>query len=215
MVKLISITKNAENIIAYCARVSNPENQTNVETAPKLLSYLIRKKHWSPFEQASATIEIETSRTVGRQILRHKSMSFMEFSGRYSSYDTNYPIIPTARRQDDYNRQNSWDDLPVELIEEFKAKSLQVWDMAKANYDWALSNGIAKECARMLLPEGMTKTRMYMTGNIRSWIHYLALRVDKDTQLEHQMIALNIQQILAQELPNLALALNWSQSCHH
>ena len=196
MIKLISLTPDAEKHIAYCARVSSP-NQDNPDYAG-LLKYCIKHGHWSIFEQAHATVEIQTTRAIAAQILRHRSFNFQEHSQRYSEAMT-CSILP-ARRQDTKNRQSSHDDLPEHTKDWFENAQREVWTLASNYYDNALRQGIAKECARFLLPLS-TDTRMYMTGNIRSWIHYCMLRCGEDTQLEHRQIALDILQVLKDNLP--------------
>lgn len=208
-VKLISLTKpvaeelshfSPEDLIAHAARVSNPQNQLNTETAPKLLRYLIKHSHWSPFELVSATVEITTSRAIAAQILRHRSFTFQEFSQRYSQAST-YESYP-ARRQDLKNKQNSIDDMSEEDKEWFRVAQQDVWDSAHNYYQEALHRGVAKEQARMLLPLN-TSTTLYMSGTLRSWLHYLSLRCDKDTQLEHREIAEAIKKELGQQFPNV------------
>lgn len=188
--------EDVQDLISFCARVSNPSNQMNMETTEKLLTYLTNHKHWSPFEMASATMEIETTRDIGRQIIRHPSFRFQEFSQRYEQPGelVNQFVYRDARLQDEKNRQNSFDLDPTN--EEHQALKLawieqqqKVIETASAAYDWAISNGIAKEQARAVLPEGLTKTRMYMAGTIRSWIHYIELRSANGTQKEHIEIA--------------------------
>ena len=203
-VELVSITPNAEEIIAFCARVSNPSNQLNVETAPKLLKYLINHKHFSPYEMVSFTVEISTSRAIAAQILRHRSFSFQEFSQRYAVASKN--TYHRARRQDTKNRQNSVDDMPQPDIDWFIEAQNQVWDLAKEKYDEALVSGIAKEQARFLLPLS-TETTVYMSGSIRSWIHYISLRTANGTQAEHKEIAIHCEKILKEQLPMIAKAL--------
>lgn len=204
-VKLISITPDAEKTMGYCARVSNPENQENPEIA-KLLSYCIKKAHWSVFEQANMVLEIETSRAIAPQILRHRSFSFQEFSQRYAQVSS--CVIYDARRQDDKNRQNSVDDLCGEVKDWFRGAQAEVWNLAYKRYEEAIAKGIAKECARALLPLN-TATRIYMNGTIRSWIHYIELRTGHGTQLEHMKIAQAAKEIFVRELPILAKALGW------
>lgn len=178
-----------EDLIAYAARVSNPANQHNKNTAPKLIKYLINNKHWSPLEMVSATLEIETTRDIARQILRHRSYSFQEFSQRYADPTQMEFVIREARLQDTKNRQNSIQVDDENLQEEWKAKQLAVIEAAKDAYQWAIERGIAKEQARVVLPEGLTQSRMYMAGTIRSWLHYVLLRGEEGTQLEHRDIA--------------------------
>ena len=205
-VKLVSLTPDAEKLIAYCARVSSP-NQENPEYA-KLLAYCIQHKHYSIFEQAFMSVEIETTRMISAQILRHRSFTFQEFSQRYA--EAQHFEIYEARRQDSKNRQNSIDDLSPEIKAEWQARQLANCERVVADYNWALENGIAKECARAVLPM-QTATRLYMTGSIRSWIHYLEVRCSPDTQLEHRVIALEIKKIFVQSLPVVAEALGWTE----
>lgn len=198
-VKLINYSQDPEgrNLleqIAYCARVSNPANQDNVETAEKLVRYLMKHKHWSPLEMVSVCLEIETTRDIARQILRHRSFSFQEFSQRYAVADLGVEIRE-ARLQDTKNRQNSieikgWTLNEQNLIEEWKRQQEDVMRAVEGAYDWALNNGIAKEQARAVLPEGMTMSRMYMNGTLRSWVHYIQLRSANGTQKEHRDIAI-------------------------
>ncbi|WP_413288193.1 FAD-dependent thymidylate synthase [Bdellovibrio sp. HCB337] len=204
-VRLISITPNAEEIMAYCARVSNPVNQENPEIS-RLIAYCIKHGHWSIFEQANMVLEITTSRAISPQILRHRSFSFQEFSQRYAEVD-GY-IEYSARRQDQKNRQNSVDDLDADTQSWFAESQKEVWDLAFSKYKMALEKGIAKECARTLLPMG-TSTRLYMNGTVRSWIHYIQLRSEIGTQLEHRMIAEACKEVFSQQLPVVAKALGW------
>lgn len=203
-VKLISITPDAEKTMMFCARVSNPNGQDSQNT--KLLDYCIKHKHWSIFEQAYMTIEIQTSRAISAQILRHKSFNFQEFSARYS--EVNEVCLYEARRQDIKNRQNSIDDMNDTDKTWFESAQLQLSNQALSLYKEALAKGIAKEQARMLLPMA-SKTKLYMSGSIRSWIHYLELRSHKDTQLEHREIAIAIKSILKDQLPNVYEATGW------
>jgi thymidylate synthase (FAD) len=205
-VRLVSVTPNAEQTIAYCARVSNPKNQDNPD-ASKLLAYCIRNGHWSIFEQANLVMEITTSRGIAPQILRHRSFSFQEFSQRYAEADSFELYEP--RRQDPKNRQNSVDDFDDDTRRWFHDAQKEVWDLAHARYREALERGVAKECARFLLPLN-TATRLYMNGTVRSWIHYIQLRTGHGTQLEHMRIAEACRDILAHELPSVAAALGWS-----
>ena len=192
--KLISYSQSQSNKslldeIAYCARVSNPANQNNTETNEKLIKYLIKHEHWSPLEMVSICLEIETTRDIARQILRHRSFSFQEFSQRYAVADIGVEY-KEARLQDVKNRQNSisiGDD--NELSSAWKEQQQMVNEASMVAYNWALSNGIAKEQARAVLPEGMTKSRMYMNGTLRSWVHYIKLRTGRDTQKEHRDVA--------------------------
>lgn len=204
-VELITITPDAEKLIAYCARVSSP-NQENPEIA-KLLAYCIKHQHWSIFEQASMTVEIETSRMISAQILRHRSFVFQEFSQRYA--EAQEIVLCEARRQDTKNRQNSIDDLSDEIKDQWLRMQEHSFRWTLDAYNWALENGIAKECARAVLPM-QTKTKLYMTGSIRSWIHYLELRTGPDTQKEHRDIADAIKRIFVEQLPVTSEALGWS-----
>lgn len=201
------VPMNANDFIAYCARVSNPANQNNTETAEKLLKYLVRNKHWSPFEMVSITMEIETTRDIGRQILRHRSFSFQEFSQRYAAVvDMSEPR--EARLQDAKNRQNSIETDDEEIKVTWQQIQEQVMAIAKTRYKWALENGIAKEQARVVLPEGLTMSRMYMSGTLRSWIHYCELRMANGTQKEHREIAVKCWEEITREFPSLKGILN-------
>ena len=182
---------NIQDLIAYCARVSNPSNQVNSKTTTKLLDYLIKHQHWSPFEMASACIEVETTRDIARQLIRHRSFSFQEFSQRYADIRAfnNSFVIREARLQDDKNRQNSITNENKKLSMEWEAKQNKVIKEAKAAYEWAIENGIAKEQARVVLPEGNTVSKLYVNGTIRSWIHYIELRSSNGTQKEHMEVA--------------------------
>jgi len=215
-VKLIGYTQPAENsiigiedvqdLIAYCARVSNPSNQINSETAPKLLGYLIKHKHWSPFEMCSATIEVETTRDIARQFLRHRSFSFQEFSQRYAdirAFDNSF-VIREARLQDEKNRQNSVETNDEKLQRTWEQQQRRVIEASKQAYNWAIENGIAKEQARAVLPEGNTTSRLYVNGTIRSWIHYIELRSANGTQLEHMELAKEIGRTIAKIFPYFA-----------
>ena len=191
------------DLIAYCARVSNPSNQNNTETTDKLIAYLIKHKHWSPFEMANITLEIETTRDIARQILRHRSFTFQEFSQRYASVESLdlKPQIRETRLQDKKNRQNSVETDDYALKSVWERKQLETWDTAIDAYFWALDNGIAKEVARAVLPEGLTLSRMYVNGTIRSWIHYIDIRSDIATQKEHRQIALQCAEVIAKLFP--------------
>jgi len=214
-VKLISVTqgagelinKNAQELIAYTARVSNPSNQMNMETAPKLLNYLIKNKHWSPLEMVHMTLEISTSRAIAAQILRHRSFAFQEFSQRYAEA-VDFNIYP-ARRQDTKNRQNSVDDLSEDTKEWFKEMQDYLGSQAMSIYKDALQKGVAKEQARMLLPLS-TKTTLYMSGSARSWVHYIDLRSGNGTQLEHREIAEECKKIFCEQFPDVSKAMEWS-----
>tara|TARA_A100001035_G_scaffold267607_1_gene251708 strand:+ start:220 stop:852 length:633 start_codon:yes stop_codon:yes gene_type:complete len=207
-VELISLTPNAEKTMAYIARVSNPKNQNNNDYS-KLLSYCIKHEHWSVFEQSFMTLQIETNRGIAAQILRHRSFTFQEFSQRYadSTQLGNIPL-PELRRQDDKNRQNSISDLSDELKEKFNKKIKNHFKNASNLYEELLSEGVAKECARFVLPLA-TPTRIYMTGSCRSWIHYIHLRSAHGTQEEHKKIALNCKLIFKESFPIVSESLNW------
>ncbi|HEY8272055.1 MAG TPA: FAD-dependent thymidylate synthase [Pseudobdellovibrionaceae bacterium] len=204
-VAFVSLTPNAEETMAYCARVSNVDNQNNPNVAG-LLSYCIRHGHWSVFEQANMVLEINTSRAIAPQILRHRSFSFQEFSQRYA--EASDFMTFSARRQDQKNRQNSIDDLDSETQNWFTTSQSEIWQIAYAKYLEALKKGIAKECARAFLPLN-TSTKLYMNGTIRSWIHYIQLRAQSNTQLEHRNIALLCQRIFKDHLPQVSEALEW------
>jgi len=197
---------DAQELIAYCARVSNPSNQLNKETSEKLIRYLIKNQHWSPLEMVSACIEIETTRDIARQILRHRSFSFQEFSQRYAdpTQDLSF-VMRDARLQDPKNRQNSIELEPTlgnNLLEnEWRHRQLAMIELAKETYEWAVGKGIAKEQARAVLPEGLTVSRLYMNGTLRSWVHYIELRSANGTQKEHQEIALACAQVIAKVFP--------------
>lgn len=201
-VRLISVTPNAEQTMMYCARVSNPKNQNSTNT--KLLNYCVKNKHWSIFEMAHMTVEITTSRAIAAQILRHRSFSFQEFSQRYA--EAIGAELYDARRQDVKNRQNSIDDMSEEDRQWFLNAQSQVITTAEALYTEALRRGIAKEQARFLLPLSTT-TKLYMTGSVRSWVHYILLRCDAATQKEHRDIALAIKEIFNEQFPTIAAAM--------
>jgi thymidylate synthase (FAD) len=194
---------NIQDLIAYAARVSNPANQANTKTTPKLLDYLIKHKHWSPFEMASACIEINTTRDIARQLLRHRSFSFQEFSQRYADIRdlSDSIVIRKARLQDPKNRQNSvmTDDTQLHLAWEVHQRD--IWQQAMKSYKWAIENGIAKEQARVILPEGNTPSRLYVNGTIRSWIHYIELRSSNGTQLEHMELARAVGEAIGKIYP--------------
>jgi len=196
---------NIQDLIAYCARVSNPTNQANTKTTSKLLDYLIKHKHWSPFEMASACIEIETTRDIARQLLRHRSFSFQEFSQRYADIRDldDSIVIRKARLQDKKNRQNSimTDDTSLHMAWETHQRA--VWQSAMKAYSWAIDNGIAKEQARVVLPEGNTPSRLYVNGTIRSWIHYIELRSANGTQKEHMDLALAVAEAIGRIYPKV------------
>jgi len=208
LVQLITSTPDAEKSMAYIARVSNPKNQDNNDFS-KLLGYCIKNEHWSVFEQAYMTLQIETTRGIAAQILRHRSFTFQEFSQRYAdSRQLGEIPIPELRRQDNKNRQNSISDLPEEIISTFNKKIKCQFDQNKKLYEEMLEAGIAKECARFVLPLA-TPTRIYMTGSCRSWIHYINLRSGHGTQKEHMDIAKECKNIFSQEYPVVSSALNW------
>lgn len=193
----------AEEVIAYCARVSAPENQGNKSTAQGLVKYLVKNDHWSPLEMVNMTLEIYTTRDIARQILRHRSFSFQEFSQRYAVVDVNQFVLREARLQDHKNRQNSIETDNRRLQEEWHMKQQEVINKSIEAYEWALTNGIAKEQARVVLPEGNTPSRMYMQGSIRSWLHYCLLRRGNGTQKEHILIADQVWKILQQHFPSI------------
>ncbi len=215
-VRLIGITKpidcgceTANDLVAYAARVSNPTNQNNSATAGKLVKYLIQNEHWSPLEMVHMTMEITTTRDISRQIIRHRSFAFQEFSQRYAVSEQF--TTREARLQDEKNRQNSIQIDPqnqehIKLWNEWEMKQEQLISEADHMYQWALSNGIAKEQARALLPEGLTMTRLYMAGSLRSWVHYCQLRMANGTQREHSDIAKACWEIIAKEFPSVAEA---------
>ena len=217
-VKLISCTQGVgdlkdqspQDIISYVARVSNPHNQNNFSTAAGLLKYCIKHQHWSIFETVSLTMEINTSRGIAAQILRHRSFTFQEFSQRYADTNLLSPNIPVPelRRQDNKNRQNSIDDLPPGIREDYRKKIQNHFDSGMDLYNNLLDNGVAKECARFVLPLAVP-TRLYMTGNVRSWITYIQLRSANGTQKEHQDIALKCKTIFTCMFPDIAKALEW------
>ena len=197
--------ENIQDLVAYCARVSNPSNQAKTKTTAKLLDYLIKHRHWSPFEMASACIEIETTRDIARQLLRHRSFSFQEFSQRYADIrdlDTDF-VLRDARLQDPKNRQNSVENNDMALEDEWANKQMAVIETAKMAYSWAIDNGIAKEQARAVLPEGNTVSRVYVNGTIRSWIHYIELRSANGTQKEHMDLALSVAEAIGQIYPSI------------
>ena len=204
--KLIWVTPDAEQLIGKIARVSNPNNEDNPEVE-KLIKYLIKHKHWSPFEMASMCVEIHTTRAISAQILRHRSFTFQEFSQRYAiPTDTFATVLPELRRQDTKNRQNSIDDLPEETQEYYDERIDRHFRQSVDLYESLIHSGVAKECARSVLPLN-TVTRLYMSGTIRSWLHYVDLRGDNGTQKEHMQIARSVGEILATEVPTIARAM--------
>ena len=198
-VNYIHSTPDDDNLVAYMARVSNPANQDNKDTAPKLISYLIKHKHWSPFEMVSMCVEIETTRSIAAQILRHRSFSFQEFSQRYAEV-TDPPVLPDLRRQDTKNRQNSIDDFnPIEK-QHFQIQLQQHYDQSMWLYKQMLQAGVAKECAREVLPLS-SRTKLYMHGTLRSWLTYVDLRSSNGTQLEHKIIADQCKELISKHFP--------------
>lgn len=211
--KLIAVTKpvvdgleEAKDLIAFCARVSNPSNQFNMDTADKLVNYLVKHKHWSPLEMANCVIEVEAPRDIARQLLRHRSFSFQEFSQRYadvSSLGDSF-VIRECRMQDNHNRQNSIKTENREIQDEWTYRQEELLEIVKQHYKWAIDNGIAKEVARVILPEGLTMSRLYVNGTIRSWSHYLEVRTEEGvTQLEHVELAREIAKAIAQVFPQV------------
>lgn len=193
------IAKDAQDLVAYCARVSNPSSQINNESTERLIKYLVKNQHWSPLEMVDVTLEINTTRDIARQILRHKSASFQEFSQRYAEA-TGY-VTREARRQDLKNRQNSIDDIPEAVQLEWENRQLAIINQVNDNYQWALNNNIAKECARVILPEGLTQSRLYMKASLRTWAHYIDLRSANGTQYEHMLIARACGEVIAEIFP--------------
>ena len=208
-VKFVSITPDAEKMMAYIARVSNPKNQDN-ENFSGLLKYCIKHNHWSVFEQSSMTLEIETTRGLAAQILRHRSFTYQEFSQRYADtklLDDNIPL-PKLRKQDLKNRQNSTDDLDEFIVQDFELEMTKLFESSMDLYNRMLESGVAKECARFVLPLA-TPTRLYMTGSCRSWVHYINLRSAHGTQKEHMDIAHRCREIFVEQFPNVSEALEW------
>jgi thymidylate synthase (FAD) len=193
---------DVQELVAYCARVSNPSNQFNTDTSEKLIKYLIKHQHWSPLEMVSACLEIETTRDIARQILRHRSFSFQEFSQRYAdpTKDLSF-VLREARLQDTKNRQNSVENTNLALATWWEERQKRVIREAEEAYAWAIENGIAKEQARAVLPEGLTVSRLYMNGTIRSWIHFIELRSANGTQKEHQEVARQCAKVIAEVFP--------------
>ena len=208
--RLISITPDAEKTMAYIARVSNPANQDN-DNYSGLLKYCIKHNHWSVFEQSTMTVEIETTRAIAAQILRHRSFTYQEFSQRYADAKLLETIeLPELRRQDTKNRQNSIDDLDPKVVDKLNAQMNTLFSSAFSLYNQMLEEGVAKECARMVLPL-CTPTRIYMTGSCRSWIHYINLRSANGTQKEHMLIAQAIRKIFVEQFPAVSEALEWQK----
>ena len=203
-VELVHVTPDAESLIAYMARVSNPNNQNNPESEG-LIKYLIKHRHWSPFEMVNMCVQIETTRSVAAQILRHRSFSFQEFSQRYAQV-TEPAAIPQLRRQDLKNRQNSVDDLPQATVDEFNVKIDSLFELSQHLYQEMLTAGVAKECARDILPLA-SRTKLYMNGSLRSWLHYTDLRCANGTQLEHKQIADQVKSLIEQQFPTVYSAM--------
>jgi thymidylate synthase (FAD) len=216
-VNLVSLSKpsaytecnTANELVAWAARVSNPSNQNNTATAPKLVQYLIRNQHWSPLEMIHVSMEIKTTRDIARQILRHRSFSFQEYSQRYAdpTKDLGF-VVREARLQDAKNRQNSVEVDDAKLVEEWNMRQVYLLSAVRESYAWAINNGIAKEQARAVLPEGMTESVMIMSGSLRSWVHYCQLRMDKATQKEHRIVAEQCWDIIGQHFPDVIKALD-------
>jgi thymidylate synthase (FAD) len=205
-VELVHVTPNAEELIVKMARVSAPKNQSNMDTAPRLLRYLLKHSHVSPFEMANMCVEINTTRAISAQIIRHRSLSFQEYSTRYSDVgEIGSSIVPQLRRQDLKNRQNSVDDLTADEVGAYYRRISQLFEDAEHLYREMVSNGVAKECARSILPLA-TPTRLYANGTLRSWIHYIQLRESHGTQMEHQIIAKGIKAIFTEQFPIIAEA---------
>lgn len=203
--------RESEFIATYCARVSNPKNQENIATAPRLLRYLMKHKHWSPFEMSNMVVEIDTTRAIAAQILRHRSFSFQEFSQRYSDVDELLAIgMPHLRRQDIKNKQASYDDLDPVLIKRYERHIGELYAGADELYHNMISNGVAKECARSVLPLG-TPTRIMMNGTLRSWLHYIQIRAGIETQFEHRIIAEAVKSIFEEQFPTISEAAFGSQ----
>jgi len=206
---LVHITPNAEELVAYMARVSNPSNQNNTSTSARLIKYLIENQHWSPFEMVNMCVEIHTTRAIAAQILRHRSFSFQEFSQRYARV-TEIPQVPKLRRQDTKNRQNSIDDLDPAMVNTLEYDIVKHYADSLRLYQRMLDVGVAKECAREVLPLS-TSTKLYMNGTIRSWLHYCELRTGNGTQKEHAMIASEIQDIMYKNIPGICEAM-WDKN---
>lgn len=211
-VKLISVTQpepfliaegieNMMDLVAFCARVSNPSNQFNVDSADRLIGYLVTHQHWSPFEMVNAVVEVKETRDITRQLLRHRSFTFQEFSQRYAVISNMKPVLSEARLQDTKNRQNSVETDDQSLQDTWNMEQTQVWQRAIHAYRWALESGMAKEVARKVLPEGLTESHLYVNGTLRSWIHYLTLRTGNGTQKEHILLARAIAEAIAQAFP--------------
>jgi thymidylate synthase (FAD) len=208
-VKIVWVTPFGDDLIAKMARVSNPANEDNTETAPRLINYLIKHNHWSPFEMVNMCVELETTRAISAQIIRHRSFSFQEFSQRYA--DAYATVIPHLRRQDFKNRQNSIDDMSANEVAGYYRRISQLFEDAEHLYKEMVSAGVAKECSRAVLPMN-TVTRLFMNGSVRSWIHYLQLRTDPSTQLEHRELALDIKDVFVKQFPQTAAAAGFNPS---
>lgn len=203
-VELVHVTPDAESLIAYMARVSNPDNQDN-PNYERLIKYLIKHRHWSPFEMVNMCVQIDTTRSVAAQILRHRSFSFQEFSQRYAKVNS-HAAIPQLRKQDLKNRQNSTDDLPFYTVKDFNVKINSLFELSESLYNEMLQAGVAKECARDVLPLA-SPTKLYMNGSLRSWLHYTDLRCANGTQLEHKQIADQVKALIQQEFPTVYTAM--------
>ena len=211
--KLIAVTnpvvegiEDAKDLLAFCARISNPSNQFNMDTADKLVSYLLKYKHFSPFEMVNCVVEVEAPRDIARQLLRHRSFAFQEFSQRYADVAAlgDSFVIREARMQDTKNRQNSVKTTNQELMLEWNVKQQEILNLVEEYYNWAIVNGIAKECARVILPEGLTMSRLYVNGTIRSWLHYVEVRTEEGvTQQEHVELARLIAKVIAEAFPQI------------
>lgn len=211
--KLIAVTnpvvegiEDAKDLLAFCARISNPSNQFNMDTADKLVSYLLKYKHFSPFEMVNCVVEVECPRDIARQLLRHRSFSFQEFSQRYADVTAlgDSFVIREARMQDTKNRQNSVKTTNQELMLEWNVKQQEILNLVEEYYNWAIVNGVAKECARVILPEGLTMSRLYVNGTIRSWLHYVEVRTEEGvTQQEHVELARLIAKVIAEAFPQI------------
>jgi thymidylate synthase (FAD) len=192
------LPQNIIELVAFCARVSNPSNQNNPKTSKRLVEYLIKNKHWSPLEMVNVCLELETTRDISRQLVRHRTFSFQEWSQRYANpLDELDFTIREARLQDTDNRQNSIDNVDGKLTQQWEDKQQEILKLVKESYQWALSQGIAKECARVILPEGLTNTRLYVNGNLRTWIHYIELRSSNGTQKEHMLLARECAKVIS------------------
>lgn len=211
--KLIAVTnpvvegiEDAKDLLAFCARISNPSNQFNMDTADKLVSYLLKYKHFSPFEMVNCVVEVEAPRDIARQLLRHRSFAFQEFSQRYADVAAlgDSFVIREARMQDTKNRQNSIALSDNSLKDQWEVKQQEILALVKEHYEWAISNNIAKECARVILPEGLTMSRLYVNGTIRSWLHYVEVRTEEGvTQQEHVELARLIAKVIAEAFPQI------------